>query len=206
MPRRFFAFVAAGVLASGLMSAAPVRAQMLIPTPTPTTTLTLDSNTGGLVPGAATVPAFHMDFLLDDARRLSDAPLGSTRDLEISLTSPNNAVFRFLFSPRPQFGIGYDPISGTSHGYAGLTWDLFTDNAIYGRFGLAGSFDSGVGGPLSRRLDVAPLMFHSAVEFGYRLDQRNSVSLAIDQGLAPPYHGAGPESVDNFILRYGTKF
>ncbi|HEX4110917.1 MAG TPA: hypothetical protein VH020_00140 [Stellaceae bacterium] len=180
--------------------------QLPMPTPIPTVTLTLDTNSGNLVPGAATVPAFHMDFLLDDARRLSEAPIGSTRDLEISLTSPNSPVFRFLFSPRAQFGIGYDPVSGTSRGYAGLTWDLFTDSSIYGRLGLATSFDPGIGGFEASRLDVAPLMFHGAVEFGYRLDQQNSVSFAIDEGLAPAMHGAGSESVDNFILRYGTKF
>jgi hypothetical protein len=209
MSRGFLSGVSLAGVALVVLSvtAVPADAQMQLPmAPVPTVTLALDSNTGNLVPGAATVPAFHMDFLLDDAQRLGGTPLGSTRDLEISLTSPNNAVFRFLFSPRPQFGIGYDPVSGANRGYAGLTWDLFTDTSIYGRLGLASSFESGGGGVQARQLDLAPLMFHGAVEFGYRFDPQNSVSFAIDEGLAPSWHGAGPESVDNFILRYGTKF
>ena len=174
-----------------------------------TTRLTIDGNTGDLVPGlAAAAPVFHMDFLLDDARRLSEATLGTTRDLEISLTSPNNSVFRFMFSPRAQFGFGYDPVSGASRGYAGLTWDLFTENSIYGRLGLASSFDAGgLGGGLpERRMQIAPVTFHGAIELGYRFDQKNSVSLAIDQGVVPIARGNNPETVDNFVLRFGRKF
>jgi hypothetical protein len=170
--------------------------------------LTLDSNTGNLVPGAATVPAFHMDFLLDDAGRLDGVPLGTTHDLEISLTSPNSPVFHFLFSPRAQFGIGYDPIEGASRAYIGLTWNLLSDNSIYGNLGLAGSFDPGGAGAASvaGRVPDAPLMFHGAVEFGYRVDQNSSLSLAIDQGVVPNAHGSGPEPIDNFLLRFGGKF
>jgi hypothetical protein len=164
---------------------------------------------GNLVPGDATVPQFHMDFLLDDVVRLSGAPVGSTRDLEISLTSPNTGVFRFLFSPREQFGVGSDPLSGANRAYAGLTWNLFDRDSIYGNLGLAGSFDPTLGGyntdPL-RRTVLAPLMFHGAVELGYRIDQKNSLSLSLDQGVAAISRGAGPESIDNVSLRYGLKF
>ena len=146
-----------------------------------------------------------MNFLLDDARRMSATPLGTTRDLEISLTAPNNSVFRFMFSPRAQFGVGYDPLSGTNRAYAGLTWQLFDFKSLYGNFGIAGSFDPGMGGVETRR-DQAPLMFHGALEFGYRLDQQNSVQFAIDQSVAPASRGPGSEASDNFLLRFGTKF
>ncbi|MGH6991043.1 MAG: hypothetical protein ACREE3_14180, partial [Stellaceae bacterium] len=125
--------------------------------------------------------------------------------VEISLTSPNTPVFNFLFSPRPQFGIGYDPVAGASRAYIGLTWSLFADNSIYGRFGLAGSYNSPVRAG-SGEQQLAPLMFHGAVEFGYRLDRVNSLSLAIDQGVAPDNHGSGPQPIDNFLLRFGGKF
>jgi hypothetical protein len=195
------AFAIAGAV--GAAAAMPAWAQST----DNTVRLTLDSNTGNLVPGDATVPSFHMNFLLDDAARLSGVPMGSTRDLEISLTSPNLPVFNFLFSPRPQFGIGYDPVAGANRAYIGLTWNLFTASSIYGQFGLAGSFDQGIGGADSaHRAPLAPLMLHGAVEFGYHLDAVNSVSLAIDQGVAPTYHGAGPEPIDDFLLRYGGKF
>jgi len=163
----------------------------------------------GLVPGAATVPQFHMDFLLDDVVRLSGVPTGSTQDLEISLTSPDTGVFRFLFSPRAQFGVGSDPLSGVNRAYAGLTWNLFNRDSMYGNLGLAGSFDPSSSGydtdPLHRTV-LAPLMFHGAVEFGYRIDQKNTLSLSLDQGVAAISRGPGPESIDNISLRYGLKF
>jgi len=168
-------------------------------------TLTFDGNTGNPLPASNSSSAFHMNFLLDDARRMSATPLGTTRDLEISLTAPNNSVFRFMFSPRAQFGVGYDPLSGTNRAYAGLTWQLFNFKSLYGNFGIAGSFDPGMGGVEARR-DQAPLMFHGALEFGYRLDQQNSVQFAIDQSVAPASRGPGSEASDNFLLRFGTKF
>lgn len=192
-------------IAAALAAFAPIPAAWAQTSDT-TTRLTLDSNTGNLVPGAATVPSFHMNFMLDDASRLGGTPIGTTHDLEISLTSPNSPAFNFLFSPRPQFGIGYDPAGGASRAYVGLTWNLFTDSAIYGRFGLAGSFDPAIGPAANHHVTLAPLMIHGAVEFGYRIDPVNSLSLAVDQGIVPDNHGSGPEPVDNFVLRYGGKF
>ena len=175
----------------------------------PTTSISIDGG-GNLVPGGAImVPEFHMGFLLDDAARLASVPAGSTQNLEITMTAPNNAVFRFLFSPRPQFGIGYDPISGTNRAYAALTWNLFREDAVYGNFGLASSFDPAIGGsytdPLHRPA-FAPLMFHGALEFGYRFGGQNSLSVAVDQGVIPIARGTGAEPVENFSLRYGLKF
>jgi hypothetical protein len=196
-------FGVAGMLALCLVLAPPARAQTN-PVPGHTIGLTLDSNSGNLVTGPDG-DSFHMNFLLDDARRLADAPIGSTRDLEISLTSPNTPAFRFLFSPRPQFGIGFDPLSGTNRAYAGLTWDLFSAGSLFGHFGLASSFDPGLGGVDPRRLDEAPLMFHGAVEFGYRFDPQDSLLFALDQGVAAGPR-AGPTAVDDFTLRFGRKF
>ena len=172
----------------------------------PTTTINIA--TGDLVPGAATVPEFHMDFLLDDAARLATTPAGARQNVEVSLTTPNNSVMRFMFSPRPQIGFGYDPVSGTNRAYAALTWNLFKDDALYGNFGLASSFDPSLGGstdPL-HRTPIAPLMFHGAVEFGYSFNSQNRVSFSVDQGVIPLSRGSGPEPVDNFTLRYGLKF
>jgi len=167
-------------------------------------TLTFDGNSGNPLPPSNSETAFHMNFLLDDARRMSATPLGTTRDLEISLTAPNNSVFRFMFSPRAQFGFGYDPVSGTNRAYAGLTWPLFDLKSWYANFGIASSFDPGMGGVESRG-NQAPLMFHGALEFGYKLDQHNSVQFAIDQSVAPS-RGPGSEPADNFLIRFGTKF
>jgi len=203
---RFATSAIFGVLA--LVAAfAPAHAQVKVSTVNNSVSLTLDSNSGSLLPGPDNASSFHMNFLLDDSRRMTATPLGTTRDFELSLTSPNNSVFRFIFSPRPQFGIGYDPLSGTNRAYAGMTWDLFSTSSWFGHFGLASSFDPGFGGPFARRFDEAPLMFHGALEFGYRFNESNALLFAIDQGVAPYAHGTGVgPTIDNFTLRYGTRF
>jgi len=192
----------AGVyVATVVAAAAPAHAQ------SQTTTMTVDLSDHS-VPTAAPAPPLHMDFLLDDVARLSSVPPGTTQNLEISLTAPNNSVLRFIFSPRPQLGIGYDPASGTNRAYAGLTWNLFSADSFYGGLGIAGSFDPGFGGSYDpmRRPAFEPLEFHGALELGYSLDSQSSLSASFDQGVIPINHGSGSSSFDNFLLRYGAKF
>jgi len=157
-----------------------------------------------LVRGGAPIPQFHLNFLLNDPGRLQ-AP-GSSDNLEISFSSPDNSVFRFLFSPRPQFGLSTDRVTG-NRGYAGLTWTLFDSGSLFGNIGLAGSYDSGSSVPNDplRRPIGSPLMLHGALELGYHLGSQYSLSLSVDQGRAPELR-LGGETTDNLRLRYGMKF
>jgi hypothetical protein len=161
-------------------------------------------NGNALVPGSAPLPEFHLDFILDDPAGHSLAAPG-TGNLEIALTSPDSGVFRFLFSPRPQFGFNLDPTTG-NRGYAGLTWNLFDGNHLFGNFGLAGSYaDPGApNDPLHRPLGP-PIMLHGALELGYHIGTQHSLSLSLDQGRAPAA-GLGGETSDNLRLRYGLRF
>ena len=161
---------------------------------------------GELVRGGAPLPEFHLDFLLSDPARQAMLPAGSTDNLEISLTSPQNGVLRFLFSPRPQLGLSVDRATGGNRAYAGLTWSLFDSDTVFGNVGLAGTYEAGSSLPTDplRRPLGPPLMLHGAVEFGYHLGERDSVSLSLDQGRAPDLR-PGVEN-DNFRLRYGLKF
>ena len=95
---------------------------------------------GASLPEAATAPTFHFDFLLDDPVRQALRPPGSSSNLEIALTSPNNGVFHFLFSPRPQFGFANDGAAGISRSYAGLSWNLFDSSGLYGNLGLTDAY------------------------------------------------------------------
>jgi hypothetical protein len=194
--------IAAALLAAASLAATPGFAQ------SQTTTMSVDLNAGDPTSHAASAPEFHMDFLLDDAARLGAVPPGTTQNLEISMTSPNNSVFHFMFSPRPQIGIGFDPVSGTNRAYAGLTWNLFAQHSFYGGFGLAGSFDPGLGGSYDpmRREAFEPLEFHGALELGYRFEGAGSLSASFDQGVIPISHGSGSSTFDDFLLRYGQKF
>ncbi len=158
---------------------------------------------GTLLRGGAPLPEFHLDFLLDDAARLASQPPGSGNDIEISLNSGNNSIFRFPFSPRPQFGFGLDKATGASRAYAGLTWNLFDLSAVFGNFGVAGSYNGAT--PTPGKPSLPPLMMHGALELGYHITEQNSVSLSIDRGvgLEP---GDRIDLTDNLRLRYGLKF
>jgi hypothetical protein len=163
---------------------------------------------GPMAPGAAAPPDFHLDFLLEDpARSALRGPGSNSTNLEITLTSPNNDAFHFLFSPRPQFGFGVDKTTGANRGYAGLTWNLFDSDTVFGNLGLVGTYDPGSTSPYDpqRRPLGPPLMLHGALEFGYHLGEQHSLSLRLDEGRAPELRLNG-ETSDNLRLRYGLKF
>ena len=161
---------------------------------------------GTLVRGGAPLPEYHLNFLGDDAGSRVLLPGGAANDLEIALTSPNSGVFHFLFSPRPQFGFGYDRATATNRGFAGLTWSLFDSDRLFGSIGLAGSYDAGsVYDPLHRAFGP-PLLMHGAVEFGYQLGEQHSLSLRVDDGHSPDLRFNNAENSNDFLLRYGLKF
>ncbi|HUH85469.1 MAG TPA: hypothetical protein VLX85_12740 [Stellaceae bacterium] len=162
---------------------------------------------GAPLPDTAPAPTFHFDFLLDDPARQALLPPGSTSNLEISLTSPNNSVFHFLFSPRPQFGFATDTY-GVNRSYAGLSWNLFDSRGLYGNLGLGGTYDTSSNlpnDPLRRSL-TPPLMLHGGLELGFHFGEQHSLSLRLDEGVTPGFHLNSGETSDNFRLRYGLKF
>jgi opacity protein-like surface antigen len=161
---------------------------------------------GAIVRGGAPLPEFHLNFLTDEPGRPGLRGPGGTDNLEIALTSPDNGVFRFLFSPRPQFGLSLDRVTG-NRGYAGLTWNLFDSDSLFGNVGLAGSYDPGAGAPndpFGRTLGPS-LTLHGALELGYHIGARHSLSLSLDQGRTPDLK-LNAETTDNLRLRYGLKF
>ena len=162
---------------------------------------------GVLVRGGAPLPEFHLNFAIDDPVRQAAQPPIVGDNLEIALTSPSDGVFHFLFSPRPQFGFGYDRMTASNRGFAGLTWSLFDNDRLFGSVGLAGSYDPGSYNPYDplRRPLGPPLMVHGALELGYQLGQQHSLSLRLDEGRAPDLRPNG-ENSDNLSLRYGLKF
>jgi len=160
-------------------------------------------NLGGtLQRGGAPLPEFHLDFLPSTP----PAPaLGGSGNLEIALASPDASGFSFLFSPRPQFGFGFDRATGTNRAYAGLTWNLFDSSTVFSNIGVAGSSDVGAAAnEPPRRFFGPPLMLHGALQFGYHLGEQQSLSLSLTQEHAPELRGG--EASDNLRLRYGLKF
>ncbi|HKW55403.1 MAG TPA: hypothetical protein VJO12_17060 [Stellaceae bacterium] len=168
-----------------------------------TTPLTLSD---GAARGITEHPELHLDYLLNDPVRRGAPPQLGGDNLEIALSSPDTGVFRFLFSPRPQFGLSLDKVTG-NRGYAGLTWNLFDSDSVFGNVGLAGSYDPGSSlpnDPLHRAFSPS-LTLHGALELGYHIGDRHSLSLSLDQGRTPDLK-LNSETTDNLRLRYGLKF
>jgi hypothetical protein len=186
-----------GVLAAAVMLAAaqPVLAAGQ--------TGPLADNGGILVRGGAPLPDFHLD-LLDDLGVTPLALPGSTGDLAISLTSPDQGMLHLLFSPRPQFGVSVDQGTGTARSYAGFAWNVFEFSGISGNFGLAGSLTQiGTEDP-TRRLLGPPLALHSTFELGYHFGAQNSLSLSLDHATATDFLNERDDN--NISLRYGLHF
>ena len=157
---------------------------------------------GTLQRGGAPLPEFHLNFLPSEP---TPPALGGNGNLEIALATPDASGFSFLFSPRPQFGLGFDRATGTNRAYAGLAWSLFDSRTVFGNIGVAGSYDAGTAAnEQPRRFFGPPMMLHGALQFGYHLGEQQSLSLSLSQEHAPELRGG--EASDNLRLRYGLKF
>lgn len=152
----------------------------------------------GLVRGGASLPRFGAGFSIDSST-FSPAPAGKD-NLEISLTSPDHSVLRFLFSPRV--------LSGETHGfgptvtgnYVGLAWSVFDNDRLFGTIALTGSVNRQALDSPVPRLYGPLLSLHSTVELGYAFNAQQSLSLSLDHSTPTPFAG------DYLRLRYGYHF
>jgi hypothetical protein len=151
-----------------------------------------------LVRGGAALPHFDTSFPIDTSRP-SPAPLVD-QNLEVSLTSPDHGVLRFLFSPRMLSGetYGYGPtVTGN---YVGLAWNIFDSNRLFGSIALTGSVNRQASDEPAPRFAAPALSMHGTLELGYAFNAQQSLSLALDHDSSQSYFG------DFFRLRYGYHF
>jgi hypothetical protein len=185
--------------AAALGSAAIVAAPAFADGPAATTSST------ALVRGGAALPRFSLGLPVDVGATGPAAAGGE--NLEISLTSPDHSVLRFLFSPRAVGGdtYGYGPtVTGN---YVGLAWNIFDNSRLFGSIGFSGAVNrEGIDDP-SRSFYGTPLLsLHSTLEFGYTFGGRQSLSLALDHATPAPYLGDRNAAGDYLRLRYGVHF
>ena len=156
----------------------------------------------GLVRGGAPLPQFHSSFPID-----LGTPGASARDnLEISLTSPNHSVLHFLFSPRALSGASYGFGPTITGSYAGLAWNVFDDDHLFGSIGFATAVDNLIDEDPTRQLYGPLLSLHSTFELGYQFNGQQSLSLALDRASPAPYFG-DPNAIGNDLrIRYGLHF
>jgi hypothetical protein len=164
----------------------------------------LGSGGTALVRGGAVMPRFTSSFPIDVGDAVTDT--APRENLEISLTSPDHGVLRFLFSPRTLAGEtnGFGPM--VTGNYVGLAWNIFNGNRLFGSIAFAGAINRETPEDPTRRLYGPLLSLHSTVELGYAFGPQQSLSLALDHATAAPYFGDRSVPGDYLRLRYGYHF
>jgi hypothetical protein len=184
-------------LALGLLAAA------LSGTARADSTAALAANSS-LVRGGAPLPQFNTSFPIQIG---NPDPVGAAKsDLEISLTTPDHSVLRFLFSPRSLSG-ETPGIGGTAGAdYTGLAWNIFDNDRLFGSIALSGAVNRrSINDPTSRL--YGPLIsLHSTFELGYTFDPGQSLSLDVDHAHPAPVFGDRSLPGENLRLQYGYHF
>jgi hypothetical protein len=160
--------------------------------------------TSALVRGGAPLPQFNTSFPIQIG---SPDPVGAPKsDLEISLTSPDHSVLRFLFSPRSLSGV--TPSFGNTMGtqYTGLAWNIFDNDRLFGSIALTGAVTRPLNADPTTRLYGPLLSLHSTFELGYAFDPRSSLALDIDHANPAPVFGDRNVPGENLRLQYGFHF
>ena len=194
--KRRLAFALAGALAAvaaGPLAIGQARADNM-----------LSVGNSALVRGGAPLPQFNTSFPIQIG---NPDPVGAPKsDLEISLTSPDHSVLRFLFSPRSLAGA--TPSVGNTIGtqYSGLAWNLFDTNKMFGNFALTSAVTRPFGNDPTNRLYGPLISLHSTFELGYAFDPRSSLSFDIDHANPAPLLGDRNVPGENLRLQYGYHF
>lgn len=160
----------------------------------------------GLVRGGAPLPRFNSSFPIELGAPAPAAEAGSRENLEISLTSPDHGVLRFLFSPRTLSGETYGFGPTVTGNYVGLAWNIFDSHRLFGSIGFAGAVNRVMPEDPTRPYGSPLFSLHSTLEFGYELGAQQSLSLALDHATASPYLGDRSAPGDFLRLRYGYHF
>ncbi len=161
-------------------------------------------NNSALVRGGAPLPQFNTSFPIQIG---NPDPVGAAKsDLEISLTSPDHSVLRFLFSPRSLSGA--TPSVGRTAGtqFTGLAWNIFDKDRLFGSIALSGAVSHPLNNDPTTRLYGPLLSVHSTFELGYAFDPRSSLSFDFDHANPAPYLGDRNVPTENLRLQYGYHF
>jgi hypothetical protein len=191
--RSVVAVALAGVLLAATL-AAPARADNTTP-----------ASNSALVRGGAPLPQFNTSFPIQIGTGTPDPVSGPKSDVEVSLTTPDHNVLRFLFSPRSLAGEA--PSIGATSGanYAGLAWNIYDANRVFSSIALSGAVDHPTMNDPTR-LDGPLISLHSTFELGYSFDPRQSLSFDLDHANPAPYFGDRNIPGENLRLQYGYHF
>jgi lipid A 3-O-deacylase len=125
---------------------------------------------------------------------------------EVLFDSPD--FLDVIWAPRPHVGVSVNTNGYTDQFYAGLTWGFEPVERVFVEFGFGGSLHDGkleyVSGSDHKDLGTR-LLFRESVALGYRIDERNSVSIAFDHESNAGIGDHNP-GLNNLGIRWGYRF
>lgn len=125
---------------------------------------------------------------------------------EMLFTAPENAVFDFLFSPRPHLGTSINTRGGSHQFYFGLTWHFDFFEYTFLELSFGGSANTGKRKTPTRRKQAlgSNIMFRESVSLGLNLGDRHTLSVILDHTSNASLASRNP-GLTGLGLRYGYK-
>ena len=128
---------------------------------------------------------------------------GKDLNLELRFSPFKGWLWDFLHNPEPHIGGHFNTGGNTNQVFVGGTWmfDFGRDFLAGGGLSLAihdGETDTHL---LDRKELGLPILFRESLEFGYRLDQHNRITLHLDH-ISNAGIDKNNEGLDTFGLRY----
>lgn len=130
---------------------------------------------------------------------------GADLNAEVLFRSP--AFLEAIWAPRPHLGISVNTAGDTSQAYAGLTWTYEPIKWLFIDFSLGGTIHDGKlsYSGLDRKELGSRVLFRESLSLGFRIDERNSISIAFDHESNANLASQN-EGLNNLGIRWGYRF
>ena len=112
-----------------------------------------------------------------------------------------------IWQPRAHLGVNINSEGDTSSAYAGLTWDWQIWGPVFFSFDLGGAVHDGETSTseLDRKELGSRVLFHEAIEIGYRFQEHHALSLRLDH-ISNASIADNNEGLDTIGVVYGYSF
>jgi hypothetical protein len=108
---------------------------------------------------------------------------------------------------RPAAGASINTEGYTSRGYIDARWEYQAPSGIFFGIGIGGAVHNGLLEPTDpdKKALGSRVLFHIPIEIGYRLDDRNSISVYFEH-MSNAHLTTPNEGIDSIGIRYGYRF
>ncbi len=128
-------------------------------------------------------------------------------DVNAELLFESPSFLEAVWAPRPHVGLSVNTTGDTSQLYAGLTWTWEPVNRLFVDVSLGGAVHNGeLSDSSGERKELGSrVLFRESLSLGYRLDDRNSLSIYFDHESNASL-ADNNEGLNNLGVRWGYRF